>query len=77
MPRATSSSCAVTSLGSFVMRSSTQNWDGFTNACDDLTCPYPQYEDIYTRSSSLDIHDEEFADLGLNDFLVAQRRVAR
>ena len=59
------------------MRSSTHNWDGFTSACDDLTCPYPCYGDIYARSSLSDIHDEEFADLGLNDFLVAQRQVAR
>ena len=77
MPHATSSSRAVTSLGSFIMKSSTHNWDGFTSACDDLTCPYPRYEDIYARSSSHDIHDEEFADLGLNNFLVAQRWVAR
>ena len=59
------------------MRSSTHNWDGFTSACDNLTCPYPHYKDIYARSSSSDIHDEEFADLSLNDFLVAQRQVAR
>ena len=58
------------------MRSSTHNWDGFTNACDDLTRPYPRYEDIYARSLS-DVHDKEFTDLGLNDFLVAQRQVAR
>ena len=76
MPRATTSSCAVTSLGSFVMRSSTHNQDVFTGACDDLTCPYPHYKDIYAQSSLSDIHDEEFADLSLNDFLVAQRRVA-
>ena len=77
MPRATSSPCAVTSSGSFVMRSSTHNRDGFTSACNDLTCPYLCYEDIYAWSSSSDVHDEEFTDLGLNDFLVAQRRVAR
>ena len=59
------------------MRSSTHNWDRFTNACDNLTRPYPRYEDVYARSSLSDIHDEEFADLSLNDFLVAQRRVAR
>ena len=77
MPRATTSSCAVTSLGSFVMRSSTHNQDGFTSARDDLTHPYPHYEDIYARSSSSDIHDKEFTDLSLNNFLVAQRQVAR
>ena len=59
------------------MRSSTHNRDGFTSAHDDLTCPYPCYEDIYAWSSSSDIHDKEFADLSLNDFLVAQRWVAR
>ena len=77
MPHATTSSHAVTSSGSFVMRSSTHSWGGFTGACNNLTCPYPHYEDIYACSSSHDIHDEEFADLGLNDFLVAQRRVTR
>ena len=77
MPHATSSAHTVTSSGSFVMRSSTHNQDGFTSACDDLTHPYPQYEDIYAHSSSHDIHDEEFVDLGLNEFLVAQRWVAR
>ena len=77
MPCATSSAHAVTSSGSFVMRSSTHNWDGFTSAHDDLTCPYPHYEDIYTCSDHHDVHDEEFADLGLNNFLVAQRWVAR
>ena len=77
MPHATSSSHTVTSSGSFVMRSSTHNQDGFTSACDDLTRPYPHYKDICACSSSHDVPDEEFADLGLNDFLVAQRRVAR
>ena len=75
MPRATTSSHAVTSSGSFIMRSSTHNRDGFTSARNNLTHPYPRYEDIYACSSSHDIHDEEFADLGLNDFLVAQRWV--
>ena len=77
MPCATTSSCAVTSSGSFVMRSSTHNQDGFTSAHDNLTHPYPHYEDNYAWSSSSDIHDEEFTDLGLNDSLVAQRRVTR
>ena len=77
MPHATTSSRTVTSSGSFTMRSSTHNQDGFTSARDNLTCPYPHYKDIYAHSSSHDIHDEEFTDLGLNDFLVAQRRVAR
>ena len=76
MPHATSSAHAVTSSGSFVMKSSNHNRDGFTSAYNDLTCPYPHYKDIYTQSSSHDVRDEEFADLSLNDFLVAQRRVA-
>ena len=77
MPHAMFSSHAVTSSGSFAMRSSTHNQDGFTSARDDLTHPYPQYEGVYAWSSSHDIHDEEFADLSLNNFLVAQRWVAR
>ena len=59
------------------MRSSTHNRDGFTSARNNLTHPYSLYKDIYARSSSHDIHDEEFADLGLNDFLVAQWQVTR
>ena len=51
--------------------------DGFTSAHNDLTHPYPCYEDIYAWSSSSDIHDKEFADLSLNNFLVAQRQVTR
>ena len=77
MPHATTSSRTVTSSGSFVMRNYTHNWDRFTSARDNLTHPYPCYKDIYTHSSSHDIHDEEFADLGLNNFLVAQRQVTR
>ena len=59
------------------MRSSTHNRHGFTSARDNLTRPYPHYKDIYAQSSSSNVHDEEFADLSLNDFLVAQRWVAR
>ena len=59
------------------MRSSTHNWDRFTSAHKDLTHLYPRYEDIYAWSSSSNVHNEEFTDLGLNDFLVAQRWVAR
>ena len=59
------------------MRGSTHNQDGFTSTHNDLTRPYPHYKDIYAWSSLSDIHDEEFADLSLNNFLVAQRWVAR
>ena len=70
MPHATSS-------GSFVMRSLTHNQDGFTNACNNFTKPYPHYEGIYVHSNTHNLCDEEFTDLSLNNFLVAQRQVAR
>ena len=77
MPHATSSTHAVTSSGSFVMRSSTHNCDRFTNTHDNLTTPYPCYEDVYIHSNTHNPCDEEFADLSLNDFFVAQRWVTR
>ena len=63
--------------GSFIMRESSHNRDRFPCARDDPTRPYPSYEDVYIRSNNHCPDLDEFQDLGLNDFLVAQRRVAR
>ena len=68
---------SITSSGSFVMRASLHNRDCFSSARDDLSRPYPSYEDVYLRSNMSNPGSDEFQDLGLNDFLVAQRRVAR
>ena len=59
------------------MRASLHNRDRFSSARDDLSCPYPSYKDVYLRSITSNLGSDEFQDLGLNNFLVAQRRVAR
>ena len=59
------------------MRASLHNRDRFSSAWDDLSRPYPSYEDVYLCSNTSNPGSDEFQDLGLNDFLVAQRRVAR
>ena len=68
---------SIASSGSFVMRASIHNRDRFSSARDDLSHPYPSYEDVYLHSNMSNPGSDEFQDLGLNDFLVAQRRVAR
>jgi len=39
--------------------------------------PYPDIEDILNRSNLAVVEDDDFSDIGLNDFLLAQRRIAR
>ena len=39
--------------------------------------PYPLLEDVYNRSNHAVTEDDDFADLGLNDFVSAQRRIAQ
>ena len=68
---------SITSSGSFIMRASLHNRDCFSSARDDLSRPYPSYKDVYLRSNMSNPSSDEFQDLGLNDFLVAQRQVAR
>ena len=68
---------SLVSSGSFIMRASLHNRDRFSSARDNLSRPYPSYEDVYLRSNMSNPGSDEFQDLGLNDFLVAQRRVAR
>ena len=59
------------------MRASLHNRDCFPSARDGLSRPYPAYKDVYLRSNTSNPGTDEFQDLGLNDFLVARRRVAR
>ena len=65
------------SNGSFLMRASLHNRDHFSTARDDPSRPYPAYEEVYLHSNMSNPGSDEFQDLGLNNFLVAQRRVAR
>ena len=67
----------MTSSGSFVMRASLHNRDQFPSALDDLSRPYPSYKDVYLHSNTSNPGSDEFQDLGLNNFLVTQRWVAR
>ena len=68
---------SMTSSGSFVMRASLHNRDSFSSAWDNLCHPYPSYEDVYLCSNTSNPGSDEFQNLGLNDFLVAQRWVTR
>ena len=77
MPAQRNTYQSIASSGSFVMRASLHNRDRFSSARDDLSRPYPSYEDVYLRSNTSNPGSDEFQDLGLNNFLVAQRRVAR
>ena len=40
------------------------------------TSPYPDIEDVFNRSNSAVVEDDDFADIGLSNFLLAQRRIA-
>ena len=77
MPAQQNAYQSIVSSGSFVMRASLHNRDRFSSARDDLSRPYPSYEDVCLCSNMSNLGSDEFQDLGLNDFLVAQRRVAR
>src|SRR5258707_6016232 len=78
MPAQRSSSTRATSTGgSFVEGSSSHNQHRFTAARDDLSRPYPSAHDVYRRSNIHNPDEDEFADVGLSDFLIAHRRVAR
>ena len=77
MPAQRNTYQSIASSGSFIMRASLHNRDRFSSARDNLSRPYPSYEDVYLCSNMSNPGSDEFQDLGLNDFLVAQRRVAR
>ena len=77
MPAQRNAYQSIASSGSFVMRTSLHNRDRFSSARDNLSRPYPSYEDVYLCLNTSNWGSDEFQDLGPNDFLVAQRRVAR
>jgi len=39
--------------------------------------PYPNIKDVFNHSNSAVVEDDDFSNIGLNDFLLAQRRIAR
>jgi hypothetical protein len=65
-----------TSEGSFVVRESSHNLHRFSSARDNVSCPYPTALNVYIHSHQAS-PDETFADLGLNNFFIAHRQVAR
>src|SRR5258707_10107214 len=78
MPAQRSSSTRATSLGgSFVEGSSSHNQHHFSSARDDLSHPYPSDRDVYRRSNTHNPDEDEFANVGLSDFFIAHRCVAR
>src|SRR5258705_12324432 len=77
MPAQRSSTHASSTGGSFVEGSSSHNQHRFTSTRDDLSHPYPSDRDVYRRSNTHNADEDEFADLGLSDFFIAHRRVAR
>ena len=64
------------SQGSFHQEESSFNLKRFTTARNDTRRPYPSETDVYRRSNTIN-PDEGFFDLGLRDFLVVNRHVAR
>ena len=51
MPAQRNAYHSIVSSGSFVMRASLHNRDHFSSARDDLSHPYPSYEDVYLCSN--------------------------
>src|SRR5258708_21920614 len=67
---------STSSHGSSNWEASSFNLDRFPVARNDATRPYPSEIDVYRRSNTHNPDDDGFFDLGLRDFLVANRRVA-
>ena len=53
------------------------NRTGRAYSCGSTFVPYPLLEDLYNRSNHAVTEDDDFADLGLNDFVSAQRRITQ
>ena len=66
MPAQRNTYQSIAASGSFVMRASLHNRDRFSSARDNLSRPYPSYEDVYLRSNTSNPGSDEFQDLGLN-----------
>src|SRR5258708_19623290 len=68
---------SASSRGASNREASSFNLDRFQVARNDATRPYPSETDVYRRSTIHNPDDDGFFDLGLHDFLVANRRVSR
>src|SRR5258708_34276774 len=68
---------STSSRGSSNREASSFNLDRFQVARNDATRPYPSETNVYRRSTIHNPDDDGFFDLGLRDFLVTNRRVAR
>ena len=52
------------------------NHTGCAFACGSNYVPYPLLEEVYNHSNHAVNDDDDFADLGVNDFISAQHRIA-
>ena len=77
MPAQRNTYQAITSSGSFVMRASLHNRDRFSSARDDLSRPYPSYEDVYLCSNTSNPGSDEFQDFVRNVPKIPLRRKLR
>src|SRR5258708_38026246 len=68
---------STSSRASSNREASSFNLDRFPVARNDATRPYPSEIDVYRRSNIHNPDDDGFFDLGLRDFLVANRHIAR
>ena len=60
MPAQRNAYQSIASSGSFVMRASLHNRDRFSSARDDLSRPYPSYEDVYLRLNTSNPGSDKF-----------------
>ena len=60
MPTQCNAYQSIASSGSFVMRASLHNRDRFSSARDNLSRPYPSYEDVYLHSNTSNLGSDEF-----------------
>src|SRR6202789_1364638 len=65
------------SSGSFMNNESNFNRHRFTHAWDDAPRSYPSASDVYVRSNRSHPQEDEFADIGLSDLIIAHARVSR
>ena len=70
-------SSSGSSSGSFVNDQSDFNIHCFTSARNNVSQPYPSPTSVYNHSNCHDPFNDDFSDLGLHDFCVANRRIAR
>src|ERR1700735_1841756 len=67
----------TSSEGAYQIRESSFNQHRFSCARDNPSRPYPTATEVFQRSGIHHTDDDPFNDLGLSDFFVTNRRVAR